>query len=368
MEPTMNQTPLALDVAHPAAPVTQADHVGFDIGWDYAHHGLVPPAELLLDGTPVGQGWRAGRAVFGRRTLATQRATRQWLALRTLAWRRGIAYETQQLSAHYLAQIHTERCPILRTGLGGAEGQATAAVVERLNPQAGYAAGNVAVISLAAVQARAGVGVLEALRRAHRIADGAPALDGLDAAVWWRLAALRSLATPLPFFEAARVPLAVLPPNRVRLLNAPQGLQALLTLQFTAAGWSARTRAIADLLPAHTLRHDYNLFIGALAPRVLEAGADPAAVRLALEDAWLQERVQRRWQHLVLSLGETATTALIDRAAAQGLAGVRTLQHAPEQAVEGWALAEGGSVRRQAQWVAPIRALRPAAAGLQPAC
>lgn len=365
----MNQTALALEATQPADPSTEADRVGFDIGWDHAHHGLVPPAELLLEGTPLGQGWRAGRAVFGRRTLATQRATRQWLALRTLAWRRGIAYETQQLGAHYLAQIHTDRCPVLRSLLGGAEGQPNAAVFERLNPQGGYAAGNLAMMSAAAAQARVGVDVLQALRRANRIAAGAPADDGLDAAAWWRLAALRSYATPLPFHEAARVPMAVLPPNRVRLLNAPQGLQALLTLQFTAPGWSARTRAIAELLPAHTLRHDYNLFIGAMAPRVLEAGPQPADVRLALEDAWLQERVQRRWQHLVLSLGEAATAALVDRAAALGLAGVRTLQLAPEQAVEGWALAEGGVLPHGALPAAPaLWALRRQAVVSRPAC
>jgi hypothetical protein len=143
----------------------------------------------------------------------------------------------------------------------------------------------------------------------------------------------------------------------------------LLTLQFMTPGWSARTRAIAELLPAHTLRQDYNLFIGALAPRVLEAGPQPAAVRRALEDAWLQERVQRRWQHLVLSLGETATAALIDRAAAQGLAGVRTVQHEPEQAVEGWALAKGGEVPRQLRAVAPPPwALRGEDLAARPSC
>ena len=53
-----------------ATPATDlGDQAGFQIGWDHAHHGLVPPAGLLLDGTPIGQGWRAGRAVFGRRTL-----------------------------------------------------------------------------------------------------------------------------------------------------------------------------------------------------------------------------------------------------------------------------------------------------------
>jgi hypothetical protein len=163
--------------------------------------------------------------------------------------------------------------------------------------------------------------------------------------------------------------MAALPPNRVRLLNAPQGLQALLTLQFTAPGWAARTRAIAELLPAHTLRHDYNLFIGAMAPRVLEAGPQPADIRRALEDAWLQDRVQRRWQHLVLSLGESATAALVERAAAAGLAGVRTLQHAPEQAIDGWALADGGALPRSTRQPAPSTWPLPREVAVaQPAC
>jgi hypothetical protein len=337
--------------AHATAASGDIDRVGFDIGWDHAHHGLVPPPELLLDGTPLGQGWRAGKAVFARRTLPTQRCTRQWLALRTQAWRRGVVFESQLVTAHYLAQLQVERCPVTRLPLGGALGQADSAVVERLNPRAGYAAGNLAVMSQSAVHARAAVDVLEALRRANRAQATASAVQGLDAAAWWRLAALQAFATPLPFHEAARLPLAVMPPNRVRLLNAAQGLQALLTRQFTRPGWAARTRAIADLLPAHTLRHDFNLFIGALAPRVVEANAAQTDIRLALEDAWLHERVQRRWTHFVLSLGEAATVALLDRlvdgSAAQALAGVITVNHANEQATDGWALAQGGKLTRE---------------------
>jgi hypothetical protein len=342
---------IANDRAHGAAASSDIDRVGFDIGWDHAHHGLVPPPELLLDGTPLGQGWRAGKAVFGRRTLSTQRCTRQWLTLRTQAWRRGVVFESQLVTAHYLAQLHVDHCPVTRLPLGGALGQADAAVVERLNPQAGYAAGNLAVMSQSAAQARADVDVLEALRRANRAQATAAPVQGFSAAAWWRLAALRAFATPLPFHEAARLPLAVLPPNRVRLLNAVQGLQALLTRQFTRPGWAARTRAIADLLPAHTLRHDFNLFIGALAPRVVEANAARTDIRQALEDAWLHERVQRRWTHFVLSLGEAATVALLDRlvdgSAAQVVAGVITVNHDAEQATDGWALAQGGKLLRE---------------------
>ena len=344
-----------------AAPTEPADRIAFDIGWDHAHHGLVPPAELLHPGTPVLQGWMAGKAVFGRRTLATSRATRQWLALRLLAWRRGIHFETQQLNAHHFAQIHTDRCPIQRQLLGGAAGQDDAPVVERLNPQAGFAAGNLALLSQAAAHAWHGVDVLAAVRQARAQESGAAPAAGLDAGAWWRLAVLRSFATPLPFQEAARLPLAVMPPNRVRVLNAVQGLQVLITRLFLAPGWAARCRQFAQLLPAHTLRHDFLLFVGSFAPRVLEAGREPRALRHALEDAWLHERVQRRWQHLALSLGEGATEALLERAAATGLGG-RMLHHAPGQAVEGWALERQGRAEAGA---AAALALRPSVAGTQ---
>jgi len=61
----MNQATLSFP-ASDAAFAGPADRIGFDIGWDHAHHGLVPPAELLHQGTPVMQGWLAGKAVFGR--------------------------------------------------------------------------------------------------------------------------------------------------------------------------------------------------------------------------------------------------------------------------------------------------------------
>ena len=342
----MNQATLSFPT-NGIAPTGPADRVGFDIGWDHAHHGLVPPAEVLLDGTPVLQGWMAGKAVYGRRTLATRRTTRQWLAIRLLAWRRGIHFETQQLNANYLAQIHTEHCPISRQRLGGAPGQDDAAVVERINPEAAYAAGNLVVMSQLATRAWHGLDVMAAMRQVRAQEAGAPAQAGLDTAARCRLAVLRSFATPLPFHEAARLPLAVLPPNRVRLLNAVQGLQVLVTRLFMTPGWAARCRQLAALLPAHTLRHDFNLFVGAFAPRVLEADREPRALRLALEDAWLQDRVQRRWQHLVLSLGPSATESLLERAVAAGLGG-RLLQHAPAQAVEGWALERQGQCEARA--------------------
>ena len=132
------------------APNTNPDTVdrqGFDIGWDHAHHGLVPPAELLLPGSPVCQGWLSGKAVFGRRTLRNTRHTRQWLQLRLDAWRMGIHFEGQQLTPNYLGQIESGRCPITREALHGLPGQPDTRLLVRLNPQAAYAAGNLASLS-----------------------------------------------------------------------------------------------------------------------------------------------------------------------------------------------------------------------------
>ena len=304
----------------------------------------------------------AGKAVFGRRTLTSSRAVRQWLQLRLQAWRESIAFDTLQVTPNHLAQIDGSTCPVRRVPLGGPAGSDDAAVILRLNPQAAYAAGNLAVMSALAARAREGHDALQCQRRAQQAATQGKAIDGIDAAGWHRLAALRAFTTPLPFADAARLPLALLPPNRVRLLNAVQGLQALVTHCFASPGWAARCRALAQGLPEHTLRHDFNLFVGAMAPRVLEAGSDSAALRQALEDAWLHERVQRRWQHLVLSLGEAAVESLLQRAVAEGVSGTRTLHHTAAQAIEGWSLPV--PIRRAA---APRPALkRPAAPAGRP--
>ncbi len=360
----MNQNLAFLEtLATTGNAASATERVGFDIGWDHAHHGLVPPAELLHPGTPITQGWTAGKAVYGRRTLSVGRSTRQWLALRLVAWRNGWAFDTAQVTPNHLAQIHTGRCPVRRTPLGGAAGTADAPCIERLNPLAGYAAGNLALTSCAAAQARAGLNVAGLVRQARAAQSGTTQAVGMAADAWWRLAVLQSFATPLPFAEAAALPLAVMPPNRVRLLNAVQGLQALVTSMFMAPGWAGRCRALGASLPTVAARLDFNLFVGAMAPRVIEAAVEGVYLRPALEDAWLNERVLRRWQHFALALGEAPVEALLQLADHQRLGGVRTQWHAPEQAIEGWALADGGRQRSRSAPMPARAAARLSAPG-----
>lgn len=336
----MHQPALVIDTPQPDA----VDRTGFELGWDHARHGLVPSAGLLLDGTPVSQGWRAARAVYGARPAAPSRTVRQWLELRTAAWRDGIVFETTQLTPHLLAQLEVSHCPVLRVRLGGARGEASAPTFARLNADAGYAAGNVAQVCADADRAWQGVGIAEAVQRARRAEADGVAVAGLDAGGWWRAAVLRSFATPLAFAEAARLPLAVLPPNRVRVLNAVQGLQSLLTLHFTAPGWAERLRSLSGWLPDAALRQDFNLFVGAMLPRVLDAARLRRDPRLALEDAWLCPRVQRRWQQFALALGEAGCEALLERVTTVPVPGRRTLAHEPDAAVDGWSIETGGRV------------------------
>src|SRR6185369_17594134 len=89
--PTMTQAALPfLDDAHSAA---LDDATGFEIGWDYAHHRLAPPVDHLHEGHPVRQGWDAGKAAFGTRTLRATPHVRKWLQLRLHAWLRGRVFE-----------------------------------------------------------------------------------------------------------------------------------------------------------------------------------------------------------------------------------------------------------------------------------
>jgi hypothetical protein len=310
MTPTTAEYPL-IEQAPAASALgrNQTDRRGFQIGWDHARHGLAPAAALLVDGTAIGQGWRAAKAVFGRRHLPTTPALRTWLRLRTDAWCAGLPFDDGSVTPKWLAGITATHCPVTRLPLGGAPGADSAPVFVCLDPGAGYRAGNLVMLSRRAATAIGG--------------DPAAALPPESAA---RLDVLLSFGQTLPFCEAAGLPLLVLPPPGLQPINPVQALQRLLTLQFATPGWSTRLRALADGLPADArgqpdaaLRHDFHLFIGAMAPRLLgaAAAADGCLPQATLEDAWADARVLRRWQRLAAALGETRCAALLVQAARQ---------------------------------------------------
>ncbi|HET9977993.1 MAG TPA: hypothetical protein VFQ20_11180 [Burkholderiaceae bacterium] len=320
--------------------VHATDSTAFEIGWDYAHYRLTPPPDALAVGHPVRPGWQAGSATFGTRTLKPTAHVRKWLQLRLNAWRRGKPFEGTQVTPNFLAQIDVPVCPITRLPLTHASGAGSDASVDRVCNQAGYAAGNLAVISTRANQAKADLGCRDALDIVQQLeASGLDTLDGLDALQWSRLAVLMSFATPMRHDEAACLPLLVLPPNRLRLLNAVQALQAVVTLAFTQTQAVPRLRELMAQVPA-AARHDFQVFVLTLQARRLAIGMQTsgAALRQALEDLWTDAAVNRRWQRFALQLGEVDCERLVRIAAKRGLAG-RGWQWLPQAAAtEGWAL------------------------------
>ncbi|RZL28059.1 MAG: hypothetical protein EOP35_26480 [Rubrivivax sp.] len=275
-----------------------------------------------------------GRAVRSAATPQVQ----LWLALRTHAWARGRSFEDIQLTPHHLAQLETSHCPITRETIGNDNRS-----IDRVRDDAGYAAGNLAVMSRRANQAKgsrghealAGMAASCAAGPIHRI-------GGLKEDEWQRLAVLASFVTPLSHEQAAQIPLHVLPPNRLRLFNPIQALQALVTRQLATPGWSARLSRLEALLPTDALRTDFNRFLLALAPRVLAANElqEPQQIRWALEDAWALPLVQKRWARFALQLAQAQAEALVERAAAKKLSPVHVQRH--DDATDGWALATGG--------------------------
>jgi len=365
-ESIMIQAALAFERPATAAratplPWADADGTGFEIGWDHAQHRLVPPVAHLQAGSPLRRGWEAGCAAFGVRTRRATPAVRKWLQLRVNAWLRGRAFEGVQVTPALLRRIEVDVCPILRTPLAHATGSGSDASVDRVNNDAGYAAGNLALVSVRANAAKASYAWDDAMRFVRQIEAGQlGTIDGLDAAQWARLAVLMSFATPLPHAVAAALPLLVLPPPRLRVLNAAQALQALLTLQFTREGYTQRIAALVSLIPDEATRDELRSLMHTMLARRIAAGRleQPAELRRALEDQWGNALVLRRWQRLALSLTEAQCEAVVREAQRRGLAGPQLRWLPRGLATEGWALETRGYVG-PARTTEPLRPVAP---------
>jgi hypothetical protein len=347
-------TPAATPIAKLPSPATHAvsgDPIASDIGRDFARHHLTPPVEHLQAESPVYQAWRAGRAVFGIRTLPATPRVRLWLQLRLQAWMQGVVFEALQLTPCHLQQLAVSHCPVTREPLTRATETGIDGRVDRINRSAAFAAGNLAMLSAQACQARASLDWQAQWAVAHELSEAAGGVakrrDGLDAQQWSRLAVLTSFVTPLPHAIAALLPLSVLPPNRLRVLNPVQALQVMLCLQFTRDGYARRLVALAAMMPTSEARQAFQVFMHTLLARHLEAGAaqDSTAARRTIEDTWADPLVIRRWQRLALRLTEGQCEQLLQRAAERRLVGPQAQWLSLEQATDGWALASAGYVQ-----------------------
>jgi len=193
--------------------------------------------------------------------------------------------------------------------------------------------------------ARGGRGSAEAIGVALRVERGETAPPGgLDGAQWLRLAVLLAMATPAAHARLAWLPLALLPPNRVHVLNAVQALQVLLTQQFGGPAFGRRIGELAALMPNADARRQYAILMNTLLARRLSVGwaADRPTVRRALEDAWAHPLVRRRWEQLALRLTRDDCGRIVRLAAQRGLAGSGLRWIDDARAVDGWRLESRG--------------------------
>jgi hypothetical protein len=323
----------------------------FALGWDHAHYRLTPPLERLCINPRLRDGFQAGRAAFGRHTLAADAPVREWLQLRLEALACGAAFESVRLTPRYLARLAVPHCPVTREPLTGS-GEAAGWRVARVRLDAGYAAGNLARMSLRAVAGAAMPGRGE---NAHAAA--------LTATQRRRLAVLAGFVQPLAHEAATAVPLLVLPPPGLLLFNPAQALQTVVTRSFAAPTPNLRLAALREALPDATSRDDFDAFIAAYGAALAEvtayaAGADAAAApaHWALEDAWADARACERWKRFARGLGAARCEALALQAAPRG-----SLQRPEPLATEGWALESAG--RAAARRTPPLRL--PASLGIR---
>jgi len=317
----------------PARKQASADDAdpGDALGFDYARYGMVPPAPCLWPGHPIREGWERGRRLMTRRTRPATLAVTRWLALRLAAWQRGESFDDHQITPQVLRSLEVAtHCPITGRALGND------AVAVPVDVQRGWAAGNLMLVSPGIADRWTAIDwaiAKDALARAE--ADPQEAVDGLPLRHWRRVAALKSLATPLPHDEAARIPLLVLPPNRVRLVNPIQELQAVLTLQLSVPGWGQRARTVADSLPA-ALRTGFNLFFNSLLAQALRQGAGDSkpAMRDALAAAWGNEVVMRRWLRFTALVDADLAGTLVERLTHAPIPGLVLVRHGEADALE----------------------------------
>jgi hypothetical protein len=305
------QIQLSLLAPEPLAPQALAqgggDAIAWQIGFDHARHGLPLPSAHLHEGSPLFNGWQTALNRQSQRHRDPAPGVRRWLALRLQAWQEGVAFEDQLLTPHYLVQLDTSHCPITREELHDEVGHTGQRTIVSLLPAQGYAAGCLVMMSRVAALALRDRSLAGIRERGLAAAYAATPLDGLDAMAWARLASLIEAVSP----EAVPTVQRLLPPNRLHLANPSQALQAWVTRQLAHSGWSHRLLALHDALPGEAARQAASSLSAALAPHALQVPVTGMAQRWALEDLWLDERVQRRWTALVSLLSPLTIERLL---------------------------------------------------------
>jgi hypothetical protein len=261
--------------------------VGRRLGHDYHRFSRLPSQADWPE--PVREGfWEA--AAQSQQRQAGDRFQRKWLQLRLGACLRQRAVAVD-VTPELLRALDVSHCPVTREPLTHGLLADTDWSVDRLNNDAAYAPGNLAVMSVRANRAKGGLSfeaVLEAAR-GERVAAG------LTRDQWLRLAVLmEGPAYATKQHLAPLLPLvAPLPCRSVRL--AIQQIQRLFTVQaHRPSGKNALVKAFAQAGPHEQARLKLRWFADAIHEGLKDTGPEGQCW-----DVWLQPRVLealRQWR------------------------------------------------------------------------
>ena len=297
---------MSLFAPHPLLDMTSADvpanaheTLGFELGWDHARCGVMPSPAQSFEASSLRSGWAVGHTTNSSRPRVAPRSVQLWLHLRLQAWVLGQRVEPVQVTPRYLEQLEVSHCPITRMPLDASSLLNHEGVFARVRHDAAYVAGNIAVLGARAERARQGLGRERAAELGKSLGSGSSSgLGGLTAPQWKRMAALGSFVEPLTHAQACEQPLLVLPPNRLRLLNAAQALERLPAGNSSPlAGAFASAVSRPCCWPKRRSAHSRHSFS---CPVATGSGGGPKLapheLRWAIEDAWRSPLVQQRWQ------------------------------------------------------------------------
>lgn len=305
-------------------------HTGAAIGWDWAAYGLALPERF---GGAALDGYLAGCHHFRRSNRHDHdRFVRKHLQLRTNAWARNRIFDPG-VTPDYLRWIDASHCPVTRERLTHGELQPTDWSIDRVVNDAGYAPGNLCVLSTRANLAKGGKSATDILRKvAAGEADG-----DLDHLQWARLAAIVAMATD----QESVLPMLVAPPPKMLLANRWIPIQYSLSL---AAGGRLPLRAIAEARAAcrgKETKRRFDRFMRVAQTAIYQASVRATCeheLRCALADAWLSPVVLGAFRELASSLSPADRLGVLN-ACRRHYAGFRQYK---ADLRESWGLATAG--------------------------
>lgn len=203
---------------------------GFEIGWDHYAHTLLLPCNLTpeeFDLTLLGF-----RAAKQRNVpqIPHDRFVRKWLHLRLNAWRRSRTFDASVIP-ELIKRIDVSHCPITKIKLTYGAGAESDWSVDRVSNNAGYAPGNLVIVSSLANIAKSNYNYEEITRFASNKEIALPAgksgLRALTKMEWMRWRSISSHVIVSPEDDSIHydiAPCVCVPPRNIPM-NASSALQ-----------------------------------------------------------------------------------------------------------------------------------------------